>query len=104
MDKIFRLAHRNLASVAWSHGYIIWKIPVFDIEKADYSTSHFIQESEYVQVGSHHTSLRLIVIKEGTVYVFACVNEITTQPCISHLRIFVGPTACPEYSTHYGVQ
>jgi hypothetical protein len=47
VGKMFRKGTYE-ALKCWSQGCIIWKIPVLDIQKADSSTSHFIQESEYV--------------------------------------------------------
>ena len=63
VERIFRMGTCE-ALKCWPQGCIIWKIPVLDIQKANSSTSHFIQESEYVQVDSNRTFLRLIV-KEG---------------------------------------
>jgi hypothetical protein len=101
VEKAFRMGTYE-ALKCWPQGCIIWKIPVSDIQKANLSTCHFIQESEYVRVGNYRSFLRLIV-KDGTVYVFVCVGEVTNSPCIAHLSINVGAAYCPDYSTQYGV-
>lgn len=91
----FKIA-TNEGSMCWSKACIVWRIPVCDIQEAQSSTCSYIQESEYVRVGEYRTFLRLIV-KDGVVNVFACVDDPPCQPCITHLGIQVGPAVfCDE--------